>query len=149
MPFVLVHGNPETEGVWNDLRPHLARPDVVALSPPGLGPPVADGFGATSDPILDARYCGCFDPEYVWPDIAQVWQTPEAGEAAVERMLAAHVARSEKFGMSPDIARHVVAATDAAMGRCNPGQKRLLARCTLGVPGSRWWYPCLVSMPRM
>ncbi len=31
---------------------------------------------------------GCFDPEYIWHDRAQVWQTPEAGEAAVARMAA-------------------------------------------------------------
>ncbi len=29
---------------------------------------------------------GCADPEYVWHDMAQVWQTPGAGEEAVESM---------------------------------------------------------------
>src|SRR5438874_5249 len=24
---------------------------------------------------------GCFDPAYVWHDFAQIWQTPDAGEA--------------------------------------------------------------------
>jgi len=29
---------------------------------------------------------GCFDPDYAWHDLAQVWQTPGAGEAAVSQM---------------------------------------------------------------
>ena len=49
MPLVLVHGNPETDAIWDELREHLQREDVVALSPPGFGAPVPDGFGATSD----------------------------------------------------------------------------------------------------
>ncbi|MBV9170929.1 MAG: alpha/beta fold hydrolase, partial [Chloroflexi bacterium] len=49
MPIVLVHGNPETDAIWDDLRQHLGRDDVVALSPPGFGAPVPAGFGATSD----------------------------------------------------------------------------------------------------
>ncbi len=49
MPVVFVHGNPETDAIWDDLRTHLGRNDVIALSPPGFGAPVPDGFGATSD----------------------------------------------------------------------------------------------------
>ena len=49
MPIVLVHGNPETDAIWDDLRRHLGRDDVVTLSPPGFGAPVPDGFAATSD----------------------------------------------------------------------------------------------------
>src|SRR5207302_4709248 len=49
VPVVLVHGNPETAAIWSDLRSHLGTSDVVALSPPGFGAPVPDGFGATSD----------------------------------------------------------------------------------------------------
>src|SRR5437899_12188620 len=49
MPLVLVHGNPEIDAIWDELREHLQREDVVALSPPGFGAPVPDGFGATSD----------------------------------------------------------------------------------------------------
>ena len=29
---------------------------------------------------------GCADPEYVWHDMAQVWQTPGAGDEAVAAM---------------------------------------------------------------
>ena len=52
MSIVLVHGNPETEAVWDELRAQLGRDDVVALSPPGFGAPVPAGFDATSDGYL-------------------------------------------------------------------------------------------------
>ena len=42
---VLVHGNPETAAIWDPLIAELGRDDVVALSPPGFGAPVPDGFG--------------------------------------------------------------------------------------------------------
>ena len=44
---VLVHGNPETEAVWDPLLTELGRDDVVRLSPPGFGAPIPPGFGAT------------------------------------------------------------------------------------------------------
>nr|WP_207955917.1 alpha/beta fold hydrolase [Rubrobacter marinus] len=44
---VLVHGNPETEAVWDPLLTELGRDDVVRLSPPGFGAPIQPGFGAT------------------------------------------------------------------------------------------------------
>jgi pimeloyl-ACP methyl ester carboxylesterase len=47
MTVVLVHGNPETDAVWEPLVAELRRDDVVRLSPPGWGAPVPDGFGAT------------------------------------------------------------------------------------------------------
>jgi pimeloyl-ACP methyl ester carboxylesterase len=49
---VLVHGNPETAAIWRPLTAALAtrgRTDVVALSPPGFGAPVPDGFDPTMD----------------------------------------------------------------------------------------------------
>ncbi|MFE6904599.1 alpha/beta fold hydrolase [Streptomyces sp. NPDC057717] len=49
MPLVLVHGVPETAVIWEPLRRHLGRGDVIALSPPGFGAPVPEGFGATAD----------------------------------------------------------------------------------------------------
>jgi len=52
MPVVLVHGNPETAAIWDELRKELGRDDVIALSPPGFGAPVPEGFGATSDDYL-------------------------------------------------------------------------------------------------
>lgn len=53
MPVVLVHGNPETDAIWGPLRTELGRDDVIALSPPGFGAPVPEGFGATSEDYRD------------------------------------------------------------------------------------------------
>ncbi len=53
---VLVHGNPETAAIWRPLTESLAargRGDVVALSPPGFGAPVPDGFDPTMDNYAD------------------------------------------------------------------------------------------------
>lgn len=44
---VLVHGNPETDAVWDPLVEALGRTDVVRLSPPGFGAPLPSGFSAT------------------------------------------------------------------------------------------------------
>lgn len=162
MPIVLVHGNPETAAIWDELRGHLGRSDVIALSPPGFGAPVPEGFGATSDEyvawlagelgqiegpvdlvghdwggghvmrLVLARpelvrswaidIAGCFDPAYVWHDLARVWQTPGAGEAAVAQMAAApkeqRARQFEGLGMSKEAAAHVAAATNEEMGRC-------------------------------
>lgn len=50
MPKVFVHGNPENSKLWGvlfeELRARGAH-DLVALSPPGFGGPVPDGFEAT------------------------------------------------------------------------------------------------------
>jgi len=162
MPIALVHGNPETDAIWEALIPHLDRDDVVTLSPPGFGAPAPADFSATSDAYLawlvDAvkalrgpvdlvghdwggghvmrlamsrpdlirswvtDIAGCMDPEYVWHDMAQVWQTPDAGEKAVAEMASAPIearaAMFESFGLSPSAARRVAAAADATMGRC-------------------------------
>jgi hypothetical protein len=39
MTIVLVHGNPETEAIWDDFVPHLRGQHVVRLAPPDLAPP--------------------------------------------------------------------------------------------------------------
>ncbi len=44
---VLVHGNPETDAVWNPLVDVLGRTDVVRLSPPGFGASLPGAFPAT------------------------------------------------------------------------------------------------------
>ena len=52
MPIVLVHGNPETDAVWDHLAGRLDEfgyGDQVRLSPPGFGAPVPAGFGATAE----------------------------------------------------------------------------------------------------
>ena len=160
MTVAFVHGNPETDVIWGELRAHLGRDDTLALSPPGFGAPLPEGFGCTSDDYLDwlvaevsklpapvdlvghdwggghvvrlaiARpdlirswttdIAGCFDPEYVWHDLAQAWQTPEVGEKSVAAMVTAPVeARAQRFeslGMSQDVAGQLAAGMDEAMG---------------------------------
>jgi pimeloyl-ACP methyl ester carboxylesterase len=49
MTIVLVHGNPETEAIWDDLVPHLRSDDVVRLSPPGFGSAIPPGFDCSTD----------------------------------------------------------------------------------------------------
>lgn len=162
MPIVLVHGVPETDAVWDDLRKHLGDREVITLSPPGFGAPAPDDFTATSDdyvtwlvtelrnvhPPVDllghdwggghvfrtvaahpelvrswaTDLAGCFDPEYVWHDNAQTWQTPGAGEALLARrqaMPGAELARGYVArGMSEAAAASCVAALNDTMARC-------------------------------
>lgn len=65
---------------------------------------------------------GTFDPDYVWHDLAQVWQKPGAGEQAVAQILAtpveARAKRYESLGLSKTGAAQVAAAFDETMGRC-------------------------------
>ena len=49
MPAVLVHGVPDTHRLWEPVRAHLARRDVVAVSLPGFDAPVPAGFTATKE----------------------------------------------------------------------------------------------------
>jgi hypothetical protein len=65
---------------------------------------------------------GVFHPEYVWHELAQAWQTPGAGEAAVAAMAGAPVpgraARLIQGGMDPVVAGRVAEGMDATMGEC-------------------------------
>jgi pimeloyl-ACP methyl ester carboxylesterase len=47
MPAFLVHGVPDTTMLWDELRTHLTRTDVIAPSIPGFTTPLPDGFDAT------------------------------------------------------------------------------------------------------
>src|SRR3954449_10444115 len=49
MPVVFVHGVPEIPILWDSLRSHLQRDDVVTVQLPGFGCPRPDGFGATKE----------------------------------------------------------------------------------------------------
>jgi pimeloyl-ACP methyl ester carboxylesterase len=49
MPAVFVHGVPDRASMWDPLRAHLERDDVLALELPGFGDPVPDGWGATKE----------------------------------------------------------------------------------------------------
>jgi pimeloyl-ACP methyl ester carboxylesterase len=163
MTVVLVHGNPETTAIWDPLRAELGRDDAVALSPPGFGAPVPDGWGATSDEYLAwlvaevesiagpidlvghdwggghvqrlaatrpdlirswvTDIAGAADPEYVWHDMARVWQTPGEGEAFIEAMFSTPVeeraATFVSLGMTEAAARSCAeASASPEMGRC-------------------------------
>ena len=66
---------------------------------------------------------GCADPEYVWHDMAQVWQTPGAGEEAVESMRSLPVddlvTMLTSVGMDEAAAgASATAFADGEMGRC-------------------------------
>ncbi|RZT87652.1 pimeloyl-ACP methyl ester carboxylesterase [Pseudonocardia sediminis] len=65
---------------------------------------------------------GVFDEDYVWHDLAQAWQTPETGEAAVAQMVGAPAAdaaaRLSSRGMEGGVAEKVAAGMNAAMGEC-------------------------------
>ena len=159
MTIVLVHGNPETEAVWDELVPHLRGGDVVRLSPPGFGSAIPSGFDCSTDAYRDwlagelgtvkgpidlighdwggghvvriamerpdlirswsSDILGCFDPDYVWHDMAQAWQTPNVGEQAVAQMASApaeaRAQRYESLGMTPAIASKVAAGLNADM----------------------------------
>ncbi|WOH63086.1 alpha/beta hydrolase [Bradyrhizobium sp. BWA-3-5] len=161
MAIVLVHGNPETEAVWDDLVPHLRDQNIIRLSPPGFGSAIPPGFDCSVDAYRDwlagelrklaqpvdlighdwggghvvriamdhpdlirswsSDILGAFDPDYVWHEMAQVWQTPEAGEQAIAQMAGApaeaRVERFESLGMTAAIARKVIAGTNPDVGR--------------------------------
>jgi pimeloyl-ACP methyl ester carboxylesterase len=65
---------------------------------------------------------GCTDPEYVWHDMAQVWQTPGQGEEAVAGLATtpkdALVAAYVGFGMTEAAAQSCADAATTEMGRC-------------------------------
>jgi len=161
MTIVLVHGNPETEAIWDDLVPHLRSDDVVRLSPPGFGSAIPPGFDCSTDAYREwlagelgkltqpidlvghdwggghvtriamerpdlirswtSDILGCFDPDYVWHDMAQAWQTADVCEQAVAQMVSvpaeARAQRYESLGMTSAIAQKVAAGADSEMGR--------------------------------
>lgn len=81
---------------------------------------------ATRRPDLVRRMvtdiAGTGDADYVWHDMAQLWQTPGDGEAFVEGMAAVPPGqRAEGFvtaGMSPEGARACADASGPEMGAC-------------------------------
>ncbi|MFZ1175171.1 MAG: alpha/beta fold hydrolase [Mycobacterium sp.] len=64
---------------------------------------------------------GLFDPEYVWHDLAQVWQRPGDGEHLVNTMLGGtvqdRVDQMAALGIPMDIATSLAAAQGPEMGR--------------------------------
>ena len=161
MTIVLVHGNPETAAIWDDLVPLLRSGEVIRLSPPGFGSSIPAGFACTTDGYRDwlagelarlprpidlighdwggghvlriamerpdlirswvSDILGCFDPDYVWHDLARVWQTEQAGEQALAEMAStpaeSRIERLVGLGMTPAIAAQVTAGANEGLGR--------------------------------
>ncbi|HTQ19273.1 alpha/beta hydrolase, partial [Mycobacterium sp.] len=64
---------------------------------------------------------GLFDSEYIWHDLAQVWQTPDEGEESVDTILGGTVqdraGQWAALGIPMDIATPIAAAQGPEMGR--------------------------------
>ena len=101
--------------------------------------------------VLDARpdlvrtwaadCVGLTHPDYVWHDMAQVWQTPDAGEAAVAGMiglpLEERVAGLQGAGLPADTARLLAEAQSEDMGRAILGLYRSAAQPAMAELGAR------------
>jgi pimeloyl-ACP methyl ester carboxylesterase len=84
---------------------------------------------------------GVYDPEYVWHELAQGWQTPGVGEAAIAERLATPVEQAAAAlaarGMTPAVAERVAAGFDAAMGECILALYRSAAQPAMAELGTR------------
>ena len=65
---------------------------------------------------------GIFDPDYHWHDLAQTWQTPGAGEAAIAQMMdVPHADRTANLisrGLASQVAHDVAEGMNTTMGEC-------------------------------
>jgi pimeloyl-ACP methyl ester carboxylesterase len=82
---------------------------------------------------------GIFDEDYVWHDLAQVWQTPGDGEALVDSLMGGtpqeRTERMAALGMPDDVAKSVAAAQGPEMGRAILGLYRSAAQPALSEIG--------------
>ena len=53
MPAFFVHGVPETHHLWDGIRSHLSRKDIIAPDMPGFARDVPAGFTSTKEEYLD------------------------------------------------------------------------------------------------
>jgi pimeloyl-ACP methyl ester carboxylesterase len=65
---------------------------------------------------------GLFDPEYVWHDLARIWQTPAVGEENLAQMFGGteedRAKRMAGLGFPPDVAAAVAKAQGPEMAGC-------------------------------
>lgn len=84
---------------------------------------------------------GLLNPAYVWHDMAQVWQTADAGEEAVAAMVASstedRTAAYEAIGLPNSVAAPMAAGCNEDMGRCILGLYRGAAQPVLAELGRR------------
>lgn len=100
---------------------------------------------AMTRPDLLRSWCsdvvGIFDPDYVWHDLAQVWQTPGDGEAAVAAWVEAPpdalAAGFVGMGMDPVVADRVTAGIDEVMVSCVLPLYRSAAQPVMASLGAR------------
>lgn len=157
MPAVLVHGVPDTTQLWDGVRAHLSRTDIVTPALPGFASPVPAGFDATKDAYVDwlvtqieavgepvdlvghdwgsllvqrvvsirpdlirtwAAGAGTVDRDYVWHDMAQMWQTPEVGEQVMEAMVGDALAAALAETLGAEQAAIVGSHVDDTMKDC-------------------------------
>jgi len=156
MPAFFLHGVPDTGALWDHVRSHLARTDVLAPSMPGFGTSRPDGFDATKEAyaewlereveaigepvdivghdwgsILVQRLVGTrpdlirtwavgsgpCDKQYVWHDMAQLWQTPDVGEQVMEGMTPDAIASFFVDELGADAATAMASRVDETMKR--------------------------------
>ena len=83
------------------------------------------------------------DPDYVWDQAAQAWQTPEVGEAVMQRLTPEALAKAlAAAGVPPDDARETAAHLDDTMKQC------ILRLYRSAVHAGREWLPELARIPR-
>ena len=82
---------------------------------------------------------GVFAPDYVWHDLARVWQTPGDGEKLVDTMLAGTVedraGRMRELGIPGDVAVQLAEGQGPEMGRCILALYRSAAQPVLAQAG--------------
>jgi pimeloyl-ACP methyl ester carboxylesterase len=84
---------------------------------------------------------GAFHPDYVWHDLAQIWQTQPAGEEWIAQTLAAPTETWTQtlisLGVAEPTARKIAPAFNAEMGRCILELYRAAAQPWLAHAGRR------------
>jgi hypothetical protein len=80
---------------------------------------------AMTRPDLLRSWCsdvlGCYDPDYEWHPLAQIWQTPGRGEEAVAALVANPTERIDDLaarGLDRAVGEKMAAGWDATMARC-------------------------------
>jgi pimeloyl-ACP methyl ester carboxylesterase len=161
MTIVLVHGNPETTAVWDDLAEAIGREDIVRLSPPGFGAPLPANWPAgfldyrdwledeliklgspvdlvghdwggahVLNAVMDrpelvrswvSDVVVLFDQDYVWHDMARVFQTAGEGERLVTDLMGGpleeRIERLCSYGLTAKVAAKMAKAIGPEMGQ--------------------------------
>jgi pimeloyl-ACP methyl ester carboxylesterase len=143
--------------MWDGVRSHLTRTDVITPSLPGFAAPVPNGFAATKEAYADwlteqieavgepvdlvghdwgsllvqrvvstrpdlirtwAAGAGTIDRDYVWHELAQMWQTPDVGEQIMDAMVGDALVDALADQLGREYATEVASNVDATMKDC-------------------------------